>query len=233
MDVAARILTAHGVEQVQITEVAEQAGVSRPLVYRLFPTRQQLVEALLQDFATRLGERFHAALLASLPGSLEEMTRALSKPAVPQSSRGAGPWLLLDARADAELGRIGHTILADLLKPWQHRLAELTGLPPRRTQNVLWTVVAAGRAALDGWIMGRISRRDAIADATRAVSVLLQAFARPAALDSRGYCKLFAFGDGRRALTLLQIACINDCSWPCWFHPLCARDSSACCLCCA
>ena len=42
-------------------------------------------------------------------------------------------------------------------------------------------VIAAGRAALDGWIMGRISRRDAIADATRAVSVLLQAFARPAA----------------------------------------------------
>ena len=182
MDVAARILTAHGVEQVQITEVAEQAGVSRPLVYRLFPTRQQLVEALLQDFATRLGERFHAALLASLPGSLEEMTRAFVEASCAAIVEGgAGPWLLLDARADAELGRIGHTILADLLKPWQHRLAELTGLPPRRTQNVLWTVVAAGRAALDGWIMGRISRRDAIADATRAVSVLLQAFARPAA----------------------------------------------------
>ena len=182
LDVAARILTAHGVEQVQITEVAEQAGVSRPLVYRLFPTRQQLVEALLQDFATRLGERFHAALLASLPGSLEEMTRAFVEASCAAIVEGgAGPWLLLDARADAELGRIGHTILADLLKPWQHRLAELTGLPPRRTQNVLWTVVAAGRAALDGWIMGRISRRDAIADATRAVSVLLQAFARPAA----------------------------------------------------
>ncbi len=182
LDVAARILTAHGVEQVQITEVAEQAGVSRPLVYRLFPTRQQLVEALLQDFATRLGERFHAALLASLPGSLEEMTRAFVEASCAAIVEGgAGPWLLLDARADAELGRIGHTILADLLKPWQRRLAELTGLPPRRTQNVLWTVVAAGRAALDGWIMGRISRRDAIADATRAVSVLLQAFARPAA----------------------------------------------------
>ena len=181
LDVAARILTAHGVEQVQITEVAEQAGVSRPLVYRLFPTRQQLVEALLQDFATRLGERFHAALLASLPGSLEEMTRAFVEASCAAIVEGgAGPWLLLDARADAELGRIGHTILADLLKPWQRRLAELTGLPPRRAQNVLWTVVAAGRAALDGWIMGRISRRDAIADATRAVSVLLQAFARPA-----------------------------------------------------
>jgi AcrR family transcriptional regulator len=181
LDVAAQILTAQGVEQVQITEVAERAGVSRPLVYRLFPTRQTLVAALLQDFATRLGERFHAALLATLPGTIEEMTRAFVEASCATiAERGAGPWLLLDARADAELGRIGHTILADLLKPWQRRLAELTGLPPRRADNVLWTIVAAGRAALDGWIMGRISRRAAVADATRAVSVLLQAFAWPA-----------------------------------------------------
>ncbi len=181
LTVAAHILTAHGIEQVQITEVAEQAGVSRPLVYRLFPTRQQLVEALLQDFASRLGARFHAALLATLPGTLEQLTRAFVEASCTAIVEGgAGPWLLLDARADAELGRIGHTILADLLKPWQRRIAQLTGLPPRRAENVLWTVVAAGRAALDGWIRGRIGRQAAIADATRAVSVLLQAFIQPA-----------------------------------------------------
>jgi hypothetical protein len=39
--------------------------------------------------------------------------------------------------------------------------------------------VAAGRAALDGWIEGSVSRRAAIEDATRAVTSLLQAFARP------------------------------------------------------
>ncbi len=65
LSVAAQILTEQGVEQVQITEVAERAKVSRPLVYRLFPTRKALVIALLHDFATRLGERFQAALLAT------------------------------------------------------------------------------------------------------------------------------------------------------------------------
>jgi AcrR family transcriptional regulator len=181
LTVAAHILTAHGIDQVQITEVAEQAGVSRPLVYRLFPTRQQLVAALLQDFASRLGARFQAALLATLPGTVEQLTRAFVEASCAAIVEGgAGPWLLLDARADAELGRIGHTILADLLKPWQRRIAQLTGLPPRRAENVLWTVVAAGRAALDGWIRGRIGRQAAIADATRAVSVLLQAFIQPA-----------------------------------------------------
>lgn len=186
LTVAAQILTAQGVDHVQITEVAERAGVSRPLVYRLFPTRQRLVEALLQDFAARLGERFHDALMSTLPGSLEQMTQAFVEASCAAIQEGgAGPWLLLDARADAELGRIGHTILADLLKPWHRRLAQWTGLPPRRSENVLWTIVAAGRAALDGWIMGRISRRAAVDDATRAVSVLLHAFTAPPPADTR------------------------------------------------
>src|SRR5262245_19282245 len=50
LDEAARLLTEHGIEQLQITEVATRVGVSRPLVYRQFPTRQALVRALLEDF---------------------------------------------------------------------------------------------------------------------------------------------------------------------------------------
>lgn len=179
--VAAEILTAQGIEYVQITEVAERAGVSRPLVYRLFPTRRALVEALLEDFSSQLSTRFSQALVSSLPGSLPEITEAFVKASCDViEEQGAGPWLLLDARGtDPELGRLGRTILAQLLKPWQKQLAELTGLPPRRAVNLMWVVVAAGRAALDGWIEGAVSRRAAIEDATRAVTSLLQAFARP------------------------------------------------------
>lgn len=179
--VAAEILTAQGIEYVQITEVAERAGVSRPLVYRLFPTRRALVEALLEDFSSQLSTRFSQALVSSLPGSLPQITEAFVKASGDAiEAHGVGPWLLLDARGtDPELGRLGRTILAQLLKPWQKQLAELTGLPPRRAVNLMWVVVAAGRAALDGWIEGAVSRRAAIEDATRAVTSLLQAFARP------------------------------------------------------
>jgi AcrR family transcriptional regulator len=180
LQVTAQILTEQGVEHVQITEVAERAKVSRPLVYRLFPTRKALVIALLEDFATRLGERFHAALLSTWPGTLEEITRAfVDASCAAISEQGAGPWLLLDAKgSDPELGRIGRAILTDLLKPWRRRLAELTGLPPRRSANLLWVVVAEGRAGLDGWIEGSISRRVAVEDATRAVAALLTTFMR-------------------------------------------------------
>lgn len=182
LTVAAAILTAQGVEHVQITEVAERAGVSRPLVYRLFPTRRALVQALLEDFVARLGERFHQALLGALPGTLDGITESFVNACCAAiDEEGAGPWLLLDARgADPELARLGRQILAQLLKPWQKRLSELTSLPPRRAANVMWVVVAAGRAALDGWIEGTVSRRAAVDDATRAVSALLQGFMQPA-----------------------------------------------------
>ncbi len=180
LSVAAQILTEQGVEQVQITEVAERAKVSRPLVYRLFPTRKALVIALLHDFATRLGERFQAALLATWPGTVPDITRAFVDASCEAiEEHGAGPWLLLDNKGtDPELGRIGRAVLADLLLPWKRRLRELTGLPPRRSANLLWVVVAAGRAALDGWIEGSISRRMATEDATRAVTAPLLTFVK-------------------------------------------------------
>lgn len=178
--VAARILTEHGIDQVQITEVAERAGVSRPLVYRLFPTRNALVQALLSDFVQRLGERFQAALLSS--GTRDNNTHAFIDACCSAiEEQGAGPWLLLDARADAELGRIGQKFLDQLITPWRKGLADFTGLPPHRASNALWIIVAAGRAALDGWITGRISRRTAAEDATRAVNALLLAFVQTSA----------------------------------------------------
>lgn len=178
LEVTAQILSSQGIEHVQITEVAERAGVSRPLVYRLFPTRRALVQALLEDFAARLGERFQTALLSTWPGTLEEITRAfVAASCAAIEEQGAGPWQLLDARGvDPDLGRLGQTILTDLLKPWRRRLADLTGMPPRRTTHLLWIIVAAGRAALDGWIEGSIGRKVAIEDATRAVTALLCTF---------------------------------------------------------
>jgi AcrR family transcriptional regulator len=179
--VASRLLTAEGVDSVQITTVAARAGVSRPLVYRLFPTRRGLVLALLEDFAEALTDRFQRALLAVLPGTLEEITAAFIEAACQTiEERGAGPWRLLDARgADREVADLGQAILARLLSPWHARIAELTGLPPRRAVLLAQVIAAAGRAVLDAWLDGTLSRADAARDTTRAVAALLREFAEP------------------------------------------------------
>lgn len=190
LDEASRILTEQGIEQVQITEIAARADVSRPLVYRLFPTRQALVRELLEDFAAFLQERFRNALARELPGTPEGIARAFveaSCDAIEQ--RGAGPWrLLVDARgADPEIGRLGREIFARLLHPWEGQLADLLHTTPRRAKSCLWVIVAAGRAALDGWIDGGLSRREAVRDTTIAISALLAAFTTesPSAEESR------------------------------------------------
>jgi AcrR family transcriptional regulator len=180
LDVAARALSEDGVDGVQITTVAAHAGVSRPLVYRLFPTRRALMSALLEDFAEALAARFQRALMERLPGSLEEITAAFVEACCAAiDERGTGPWRLLDARGvDPELAELGRSFLGRLVDPWHVRIAELTGLPARRAHTLLRLIVAAGRSALDGWIDGTASRSEAASDATRVVSALLSEFSR-------------------------------------------------------
>lgn len=182
LDVAARILTDEGLERLNVTELAERAGVSRPLVYRLFPTRHALVRAILDDFTAAIAERFQRALFRALPGTVESITTAFVQACCDAiDQKGAGPWLLLlDTRgADPEVARIGREVLGHLLEPWQEQLATFTGTPARRAANHLWVIVAAGRAALAGWIDGTLSRVEAVSDATRAVSALVAAFQAP------------------------------------------------------
>lgn len=198
---AAQILTDQGLEQLQITEVAERAGVSRPLVYRLFPTRQALLRAVLEDFVAHVGERFQRALLRAMPGTIEHTVTAFIEASCDAiADKGAGPWLLLDARgADPTLTRVGRTVFAGLLGPWQEQLAVFLGVPPRRAANVLWVIVAAGRTALDGWIDGTLSRAEAVGDATRAVTALLLAFSTRATTTSTMLTAAAAARPKRRA----------------------------------
>jgi len=180
---ASHILTDEGLDRLQISALAERAGVSRPLVYRVFPTRYALLRAVLEDFTEAVNARFHQALMRALPaGTIESITTAFIEASCDViEEKGAGPWLLLDARgSDPEVARIGRETFVMLLGPWREQLATFTGTNAERAANDLWIIVAAGRAALYGWIDGSITREEAIQDATRAVTALLAAFqARP------------------------------------------------------
>jgi AcrR family transcriptional regulator len=176
---AGNLLTLHGIEQVQITEVAERAGVSRPLVYRLFPTRQALLRAVLEDFTEFLGARFQEALKRGEAASIEALTTAFVEACCDSiEQKGSGPWLLLEPRsADPELCSMGREVFVELLDPWQKQLGFFLGVPANRAFYVLWIIVSAGRATLAGWIDGTVDRARAVADATRVVTALLSTFA--------------------------------------------------------
>jgi AcrR family transcriptional regulator len=62
LDAAARVLAAEG-EQASMSDVAVAAGVARATVYRYFPTRQALLDRLLEIATTDARTRLSAARL--------------------------------------------------------------------------------------------------------------------------------------------------------------------------
>ena len=179
--VAARLLTEQGPAHLEIKELAEVAGVTRPVIYRFFPTRLRLVEAVLDDFTAELTDRFHAAMVRTLGAATPVSTLAFIEACCDTiETRGAGAWRLMYARgSDVEAARLGQAALARLLAPWLPRVCELTGLDERRVETVASIIVAAGGAALDPWLDGRTKRKQAVRLATRSVTALLAEFSTP------------------------------------------------------
>jgi AcrR family transcriptional regulator len=88
LDAAAELVATGDIEAVSMEAVAERAGVSRPLVYKHFANRSDLLAAVYQRESALL----HAELTAdvSAADSLEETFRALIHGALrAQASRGA------------------------------------------------------------------------------------------------------------------------------------------------
>jgi AcrR family transcriptional regulator len=178
IDVAAKLLTKQGAAGVEIQEVAKLASVTRPVVYRFFPTRMALVQGVLDDFELELSHRFHLALVSTMGGMLPDIVEAFVQACCDAiEAKGKGAWHLMYARgADLEAAGIGRAVQGRMIEPWLPRVAELTGLTRQRVALLSAIVVAAGGAALDGWLEGALTRRDAVRVAARAVTALLADF---------------------------------------------------------
>lgn len=172
-------MTAHGVDAVQFPAVAAAAGVTRQLVYRFFPSRQALIMAVLEDFAEDLTQRLGRAAVYRMPGNLEQGTRVFVDSICDTiEAKGAGPWDVLGSNGpDRAVSQLGRQIQERILEPWRARIAETIGTSERDTAVVAHMIVAGGRAVLEQWYRGVLSREEAVRATTRGVSALLQAFA--------------------------------------------------------
>src|SRR5262249_25354092 len=127
--VAASLMTRHGVDGVQMAEVATTGGVSRPLVYRFFPSPPALLRGVLEAFAAAPPREFGRHAMDRLPADVEEATRVYVDAVCDTiESKGVGPWHLLDSKGpDREIARLGQEIMRRLTFPWHARISRVTG----------------------------------------------------------------------------------------------------------
>ncbi|HXA27959.1 MAG TPA: TetR/AcrR family transcriptional regulator [Candidatus Angelobacter sp.] len=99
LDAAAALIVADGVEAVSMESVADHAGVSRPLVYKHFANRGEMLTAVYGREAVILHSELAAKVRAAT--DLEDMYRTLVRAALRASSergqlfralRSAGAW---------------------------------------------------------------------------------------------------------------------------------------------
>lgn len=185
--VAGRLMTEGGVDAVGFGQVAARAGVTRPLVYKFFPTRTALIIAVLEDFAAELDERFGRGASRALPANAADAARVFVEAVCDTiEDRGAGPWHLLDAKGpDPQVAARAEAILDELLAPWRLAIATTAGVDQREAATLARMIVAAGRAVLELWYRGDLTREEAVRDTTRGASALVQGFAALAPGASR------------------------------------------------
>jgi AcrR family transcriptional regulator len=95
LDAAALLVAAGDVEAVSMEAVAERAGVSRPLVYKHFANRYELLSALYRREAAHLHAEMSAEVTAA--ETLEEMVRAFIRGALRAQADRAATFAALHA----------------------------------------------------------------------------------------------------------------------------------------
>ena len=64
LDVARSCFEQYGVQRTRMEDIAELLGVSRPLVYTYYPTRQKLVDAVVLDYILAFADEVQPKILA-------------------------------------------------------------------------------------------------------------------------------------------------------------------------
>jgi len=150
LDVAADIALQDGPDAVTMETVAERAGVSRPLVYKHYANRDELLGAVYRRSARQL----HIELVAEVEAatSIEGMFRALVHGALSAADQRGRAFAVLrtgswtsEVRKD-QRRRDGRTAAA-----FSGRVVAELGADPRRTRPVVSLLLATVDTVLTQW----------------------------------------------------------------------------------
>lgn len=153
VDVASMLITTGGEDALQMSDMPALAEVSLATLYRYFPSKEFLLYAVVQQHLESLLARAHRSQRAG-PTARDRVARSLLRSfefdqRVPTLGGVVRRMVRLSDpafRAERErVGRLQRDIVLKVAEP----LTE-------HQQQVLWVVLAAAGAAIEGWMVGSI-----------------------------------------------------------------------------
>ena len=176
--VTSDIIVADGVDNVRIPYVAAAAGVTRPVVYKFFPNRHELIKGVLEDFREGFAQRAPDIMETQEEADVATIARAFIDAACDTiEAKGSGGWQLLrSVGPDPEITAISKEFRGQLVQPWLLPLRELTGVNDAEAQALAAMMVNGAGEILQYWIDGEFTREQVATLLGRIILAVLNEF---------------------------------------------------------
>jgi len=176
IDAAAQILATSGVDAVRMPDVAEAAGVTRPIVYRHFENRHAIIIGVLEDFRVSLEQRTASAVRGVRGGRWEDTVRVVIEATCDVlEDRGPAAWQLIGTGApDPVVEAVAHKLRDAMVEPWLRAVSQVTGGTEAESRVLCHMTLGVVRGALNLWLAEGISRERAVELSTRGVCAMIR-----------------------------------------------------------
>lgn len=161
LDVSWQLIRAEGTDALTLGRLAEEAGVTKPVVYDHFGTRDGLLIVLYQDFDVRQTALIDAAIAASKPTLADKASVIASSYVNCVLTQGREiPGVLAALDGTPELAAIKRQYQQVFIEKCQRILAPYAG-PQGVSLASLWAMLGAADALSQAAIKGDISELEA------------------------------------------------------------------------
>ena len=176
--VTSEIIAADGVDNVRIPYVAAAAGITRPVVYKFFPNRHELIKGVLEDFRDELARRAPDILDTGDDADIASIARGFIDAACDTiEAKGSGGWQLLrSVGLEQEITTISRDFRRQLVQPWLIPLRELTGVNDAEAEALADMMLSGAGEILQRWIDGDFTREQVATLLGRIILAVLNEF---------------------------------------------------------
>ena len=177
LDVALSMLEKHGSDSLRLGDIAVTAGVTKPVVYRHFPSRQALLIAMIEDYAERFIKSYHAIFKMGTESDKQPILQLIESGFNIQETSGVlMRQLMWSIGTDSQVEAARIRMLRRMLKEPIELAMHITGLSEPDARSFVAMSFAAGGAAMDQYNAGDLSRERAIEMARRGIVVMFAEF---------------------------------------------------------